>query len=239
VSPGEPDGPALTREDELRAGLEAVEARLAAACSAAGRPREAVQLLAVTKTWPLSDVELLQRLGLSRFGENRDQEAAEKARALPGAEWHFVGQVQTNKAASVASYAAVVHALDRPSLATALAKGAVRAERTVDVLVQVRLDDDPARAGVAPGEAVALADLAASTDGLRLAGVMAVAPLGEDPAPAFARLAEVAAAVRDAHPGATTVSAGMSGDLEQAVAAGATIVRIGTALLGRRSPPAR
>jgi uncharacterized pyridoxal phosphate-containing UPF0001 family protein len=124
----------------------------------------------------------------------------------------------------------------------ALAKGAVRAQRTVDVLVQVRLGeggDDTGRAGVDPAQALGLADLAASLDGLRLAGVMAVAPLGEDPAPAFARLAEVAAAVRDAHPDATTVSAGMSDDLEQAVAAGATIVRIGTALLGRRSPPGR
>jgi uncharacterized pyridoxal phosphate-containing UPF0001 family protein len=147
--------------------------------------------------------------------------------------------VQTNKAASVASYAAVVHALDRSALASALSKGAVRAGRTVEVLVQVRLDDDPARAGVDPDRAGELADLAASLEGLRLAGVMAVAPLGEDPAPAFARLADVAAQVRAAHPGATTVSAGMSGDLEQAVAAGATIVRVGTALLGRRSPPAR
>lgn len=231
-----PDDP---RREELRAALEQVETRLSAACAAAGRPREAVALLAVTKTWPLRDVELLAGLGLHRFGENRDREAADKARALPGVEWHFVGQLQTNKAASVASYADVVHALDRPSLAEALAKGATRAGRTVDVLLQVRLDDDPGRGGAAPDQVPALADLAASLPGLRLAGVMAVAPPEEDPAAAFARLARVAEAVRADHPAATAVSAGMSGDLEQAVAVGATIVRIGTALLGRRSPPAR
>jgi PLP dependent protein len=232
-------GSAPTREDELRAALGEVEARLAAACAVAGRPRRDVVLLAVTKTWPLSDVELLHGLGLTEFAENRDQEAAGKARALPGVRWHFVGQVQTNKAASVASYTDVVHALDRPALAQALAKGAHRAGRTVEVLVQVRLDDDPGRGGALPADVPALADLAASLDGLRLGGVMAVAPLGQEPAPAFARLAQVAAALRTEHPGATAVSAGMSADLEQAVAAGATIVRIGTALLGRRSPPAR
>jgi uncharacterized pyridoxal phosphate-containing UPF0001 family protein len=147
--------------------------------------------------------------------------------------------VQSNKAASVASYASVVHALDRPSLAQALSLGAVRAGRTVEVLVQVRLDDADGRGGAAPADVPALADLAEGLEGLRLAGVMAVAPLGADPAPAFARLADVAGRLRADHPQATAVSAGMSGDLEQAVAAGATIVRIGTALLGRRSPPGR
>lgn len=234
----------MTRAEELAASLGEVQARIAAACAAAGRARDDVLLLAVTKTWPLADVQALRDLGLTDFAENRDQEAADKARALPGVRWHFVGQVQTNKAASVASYADVVQALDRPSLATALSKGAVRAGRRVDVLLQVRLDaldqgEGGGRGGAAPEDVPALAALAASLDGLRLAGVMAVAPLGADPAPAFDRLAEVAARVRADHPGARAVSAGMSGDLEQAVAAGSTIVRVGTALLGRRSPPGR
>ncbi len=106
----------MTREDELAAHLAEVEQRLRTACAAAGRAREEVLLLAVTKTWPLSDVVALQRLGLTDFAENRDQEAADKARQLPGVRWHFVGQVQTNKAASVTTYADVVHALDRESL---------------------------------------------------------------------------------------------------------------------------
>ena len=239
----------MSRAEQLAAALVAVEARLAAACAAAGRPRADVLLLAVTKTWPLSDVEHLQGLGLTDFAENRDQEAADKARALPGVRWHFVGQVQTNKAAGVAGCADVVHALDRPSLATALSRGAVRAGRALDVLLQVRLDVDatPApsagpgggRGGAAPDDVADLAALTAGLEGLRLAGVMGIAPLGEDPRPAFDRLAAVAARVRADHPGAVAVSAGMSGDLEQAVAAGSTIVRVGTALLGRRSPPGR
>jgi hypothetical protein len=152
--------------------------------------------------------------------------------------WHFVGQLQTNKARSVASYARTVHSLDRPRLARALADGARRAGRVVDVLVQVDLDvdgsADSGRGGAAPAEVPALADLAAGLDGLRLAGVMAVAPLGVDPVAAFAQLAEVARDLRARHPEATGISAGMSGDLEAAVAAGATYVRIGTALLGHR-----
>ena len=230
----------MSRAQELAAALAEVEARLVAACAAAGRPRTDVLLLAVTKTWPLTDVEHLRDLGLSDFAEARDQEAADKARALPGVRWHLVGQLQTNKAASVAGYADVVHALDRPSLAVALSKGAVRAGRTLEVLLQVRLDTpgapvDAARGGAAPDDVAGLAELAAGLEGLRLAGVMGVAPLGEDPRPAFDLLAAVAARLRADHPGARAVSAGMSGDLEQAVAAGSTIVRVGTALLGRRS----
>ncbi len=227
------------RRAELADNLARVEQRIAAACAAADRPRSDVLLLAVTKTWPVSDVELLRELGLRAFGENREPEATEKAALVTDVDWHFVGQVQTNKAARVAACADVVHALDRSSLAHALSKGAVRAGRDLDVLLQVRLDDDPGRAGALPAEVPALAELAAGLPGLRVGGVMAVAPLSGDPASAFARLAEVADRVRHDHPTAGAVSAGMSGDLEAAVAAGATIVRIGTALLGRRSPPGR
>lgn len=225
-----------TRADELRANLAAVEARVAAACAAAGRERSDVTLVAITKTWPVSDVALLRELGVRDVGENRDAEAAEKAAALPELRWHFVGAVQSNKARSVSSYADVVHSLDRPSLVSALSKGADAAGRVVDVLVQVSLDGAPGRGGALPDDVPGLADLAAEAPGLRLAGVMAVAPLGADPAAAFARLARVAEAVRSAHPDARTISAGMSGDLEQAVAAGANLLRVGTALLGHRPP---
>lgn len=224
----------MSRREELAQALAAVEQRIVEACAAAGRDRGEVTLVAVTKTWPVSDCRLLRDLGVRDLGENRDQEAAQKARELDGVRWHFVGSVQTNKARSVASYADVVHSADRAALVTALGAGAVRAGRTVEVLVQVSLDGDPARGGADPAEVPRLAEQVAQTEGLRLGGVMAVAPLGADPADAFARLAEVAAELRHGHPEARTISAGMTADLEQAVAAGATHLRVGTAVLGAR-----
>ena len=229
----------MSRREQLAASLAAVEQRLVAACAAAGRPRGDVLLVAITKTRPASDVELLRDLGVLDVGENRDQEAREKAAAVPGVRWHFVGGLQTNKARSVASYASVVHSVDRTALVDALSAGALRAVRELDVLLQVSLDGDPSRGGALPDDLPALADVTAGAPGLRLAGVMAVAPLGADPARAFAALAEVSDRLRESHPGATAISAGMSGDLEQAIAAGATHVRVGTALLGERPPPSR
>lgn len=226
----------MSRREELAAGLAAVEERVATACREAGRPRADVQLVAVSKTWPASDVALLAELGVGDFGENKDQEAAAKAEQVPGVRWHFLGRLQTNKARSVASYATTVHSLDRPRLAEALAAGARRAGRTVEVLVQVSLDGDPDRGGALPSDVPALAALAAGLEGLRLSGLMAVAPLGQDPRAAFDRLASLAEQVRADHPGATALSAGMSGDLEAAVAAGATHLRVGTALFGHRPP---
>ncbi len=226
----------MSRADELAANLAAVEQRVGAACAAAARDRAGVTVIAVSKTWPASDVALLRELGLRDFGENRDAEAAQKAAVVHGVRWHFVGAVQSNKARSVASYADVVHSLDRVSLVPALSAGAQRAARTVDVLVQVSLDGAPGRGGAAPTDVLALADLAAAAEGLRLAGVMAVAPLSADPAQAFARLALIAADLRQQHPDARTISAGMSGDLEAAVAAGANLLRVGTALFGSRAP---
>jgi len=224
----------VTRREELAANVAALEQRIEAACTAAGRDRGEVTLVAVTKTWPVDDIALLRDLGLHDFGENRDQEAAPKAAALPDVRWHFVGAVQTNKARSVASYADVVHSVDRLGLVRALSAGAVRADRVVDALVQVSLDGAEGRGGALPADVPAVADAVAAAPGLRLAGVMAVAPLGADPAPAFARLAQVAAVLRDTHPDARTISAGMSADLESAVAAGANALRVGTALLGHR-----
>ncbi|WP_345363868.1 YggS family pyridoxal phosphate-dependent enzyme [Actinoallomurus liliacearum] len=225
-----------SREDQLTANLAAVRERVAKACAAAGRSVDEVTVIAVTKTFPASDVRLLAGLGVTDVAENRDQEASAKAaecRDLP-LRWHFVGQLQTNKVRSVASYSDVVHSVDRERLVTALSRAAAQADRSLHCLVQVALDDAEGRGGVRPGGVPALADAIASAPGLTLGGVMAVAPLGGDPAAAFGRLAEVAAALRAAHPGATMISAGMSGDLEEAVACGATHVRVGTALLGGR-----
>ncbi|MBX6385882.1 MAG: YggS family pyridoxal phosphate-dependent enzyme [Microbispora sp.] len=229
------------RRAELAAALAEVERRIEDACRAAGRSRSEITLIAVTKTYPASDVRLLAELGVSHIGENRDQEAAAKAAECAdlGLTWHFIGQLQTNKVRSVVSYAHMVHSVDRPRLVEALSREAVRAEREVDCLIQVALDAVPGgsgRGGAAPEEVPALAGLVAKAEGLRLRGVMAVAPLGEDPAAAFARLRAVAERVREEHPSAGVISAGMSGDIPQAVANGATHLRVGTALLGRRKP---
>jgi pyridoxal phosphate enzyme (YggS family) len=229
----------VRRADELAGNLAAVEDRVAAACAAAGRSRAEITVVAVSKTWPASDVALLRDLGVRDFGENRDAEAAQKAAAVPDVRWHFVGAVQTNKARSVASYADVVHSLDRSSLVDALSRGATRAGRTIDVLVQVSLDGGSGRAGAAPEDVAGLSDLAGASEGLRLAGVMAIAPLGADAALAFRHLVAIADDVRRRHPTATVVSAGMSGDLEAAVAAGANVLRVGTALFGTRPPVSR
>lgn len=228
------------RRAELAARLAGVRARIAAACDAAGREVTEITMIAVTKTHPASDVRLLSELGLTDVGENRDQEAAAKAAdvarlGVTGLTWHFVGQLQTNKTASVVRYADVVHSVDRARLIRSLGTHARRASRTITCLVQVNLDEDPARGGAPAAEVPGLADAIAAEPGLVLGGVMAVAPLGQPPDAAFGRLAELAAEVRSAHPAATMISAGMSADLEQAIAFGATHLRVGTALLGVRS----
>jgi pyridoxal phosphate enzyme (YggS family) len=207
----------------------------------AGRDAGAITLIAVTKTRPASDVRLLSELGLRDVGENRDDEAAPKAAQCADLNltWHFIGQLQTNKCASVVRYASVVHSVDRGRLVHALGRAARRAERVIDCLVEVSLDGDPARGGAPAGDVPALAEALEAESGLVLRGVMAVAPLGMAPAAAFTRLLDSASAVRAVRPSATVISAGMSGDLEAAVEAGATHLRIGTALLGDRRPRVR
>jgi len=227
----------VNRQAQLALNLVRLDARIRGACARAGRDPAGITLIAVTKTHPASDLRLLAEMGVTDVGENRDQEAAAKAGEcadLP-LTWHFLGQLQTNKVRSVASYAHVVHSVDRPRLVEALARAAERAEREVGCLVQVRLDDRSGRGGAPPAAVPDLAGAVAAADGLRLLGVMAVAPLDRPPAPAFERLAEVAANVRAHHPEATWISAGMTGDLEDAILWGATHVRVGTALLGGRT----
>ncbi|WP_443054115.1 YggS family pyridoxal phosphate-dependent enzyme [Streptomyces sp. IBSBF 2435] len=232
------------RGGELAANLARVEQRIADACSVAGRDRKEVTLIVVTKTYPASDVRLLAGLGVREVAENRDQDAADKATEtadLP-LSWHFVGQLQTNKARSVVRYADHVHSVDRLRLVTALSSAAIAAGRQVGCLVQVALDaeaeDRGERGGVAPGAVPALADALASAPGLRLDGLMTVAPLAGayagQPRAAFDRLMEISSRLRETHPAATMVSAGMSQDLDEAVTAGATHVRVGTAVLGVR-----
>ncbi len=228
------------RTEEIAANLAEVRGRITAAAAEAGRDPAALTLVAVTKTFPVEDARRLVELGVTDLGENRDQDAKVKAQQLPAARWHFLGQLQRNKAGSVAAYAAVVHSLDRVELVRALANGVRRAERDpLGVLVQVSLDGDPDRGGARPEDVPGLADAAAGTGVLRPLGVMAVAPMDADPDEAFGRLAAVSERLRADHPDAVVVSAGMSADLEAAVRNGATHLRIGTALLGGRPPIAR
>lgn len=229
------------RREELAANVAEVRERIAVACAAAGRDAADVTLIAVTKTRPASDVRLLASLGITDVGENRDAEAAPKAAASEDLDltWHFVGQLQTNKCPSVVRYTSVVHSADRLRLIRALGSAARRADRVVRCLIEVSLDGDPARGGAVAADVPGLAEAVTSESGLILGGVMAVAPLAMDPYAAFADLVKSAAAVRAVDPGATMISAGMSGDLEAAIEVGATHLRIGTALLGVRGPAVR
>lgn len=232
------------RRTQLAENLARVEERIASACSAAGRAREEVTLIVVTKTYPASDVRILSELGVRHVAENRDQDAAPKAAECADLSltWHFVGQLQTNKVRSVAGYADFVQSVDRVKLVTALSAAAVREGRELGCLVQVALDAESGergvRGGVAPDGIEELAAAVAAAPGLRLAGLMTVAPLAGPYAgrrrAAFDRLMEFSSRLRADHPAANMVSAGMSSDLEDAVAAGATHVRVGTAVLGVR-----
>ena len=226
------------RRAQLATNLERVRTRIALACDEAGRSPDEVTLTVVTKFFPASDVRLLAGLGVRHVGENRHPEALAKAGECADLDltWHFIGALQSNKASAVAAYASVVESVDREKLLAALGRGAHAADRVLDVLVQVSLDEatGTGRAGIAPDRVLGLAEAVATTPGLRLRGLMAVAPLGRDPQPGFTKLAALAAEVREGHPDATWVSAGMSGDLETAVRCGATHVRIGSAVLGER-----
>ena len=224
------------RSRELADNLDAVRQRVAAACATAGRPPATV--IVVTKFFGADDVRRLAALGVHDVGENRDQEAVAKHAQCRDLHltWHFIGQLQTNKAKSVVGYADLVHTVDRSSLVRALDRAAGAAGKVQDVLIQVNLDpqERAGRGGVAPSAVTGLLADVVAADALRLRGVMGVAPLGEDPAPAFAALAAVAGQVREQVPEADIISAGMSSDLEVAVANGATHLRIGTAVMGSR-----
>jgi pyridoxal phosphate enzyme (YggS family) len=232
------------RRDELSVNLDHVHERIGSACRAAGRSTDDISLIVVTKFFPGSDIEALCQLGVTDIGENRDQEASAKIAALPSEvrqrlRVHFIGQLQSNKVPSLASYVDTVHSIDRDKLVRALDRAATAAGRDIGALVQVSLSgDSPGRGrGGIPLDGVAeLANSVAATRHLTLRGLMAVAPLGVDPAVAFAELAAAARRVRSDHPAATWISAGMSADLEAAVTNGATHLRVGSAILGSRPP---
>lgn len=253
IPPGEPPGDAghEARRAELVSSLGRLRVRVADACEAAGRNPSAVTVVVVTKTYPVRDLAILATLGVRDLGEAREQELRDKRAALDplptaprsgspgddaGLRWHLVGRLQRNKARSVGRLASVVHSVDRSRLVAPLAQGSQESGGQLECFAQVSLDGDADRGGVLIDDLLPLCQHIDEADGLRLSGLMAVAPVDGDPARAFARLQELSAMVVAEHPTATMISAGMSADLEQAIAHGATHLRVGAAVLGSRPP---
>lgn len=218
--------------DSLEARVHEVQERISAAARAAGREESEITTIVVTKFHPAELVRELYALGIRHVGENRHQEAVAKHAELAALDltWHFIGQLQSNKARAVAEYAQVIHSVDRPSLVEALA----RQDREVDVFLEINLTDVPGRGGVLPQELEALCEAVLQVPVLNLRGVMAVAPVDEEPSKAFERVLGYAERVRSLAPEARALSIGMSGDFEAAIALGATHLRIGTAITGKR-----
>lgn len=227
-----------SRLSEIQSNLQVIQSRITKACTAAGRDVSEITLIAVTKTYPDSDVDLLKQLGIENVGENRDQEASSKKSEVKNQfKWHFIGQLQSNKAKSVVNYADLIHSVDRWSLAKEIQKSAQAINKVQPVLIQVDLDQtgpDSTRGGIWPAELRELASSISQASHLDLQGLMSVAPLGEKPELAFARLKEIRDGFLKEHPQAQILSAGMSDDLEAAIMQGATHLRIGSALLGER-----
>jgi pyridoxal phosphate enzyme (YggS family) len=224
-------------EAALADRLAEVDGRIRSAAVAAGRDPAELTRIVVTKFHPASLVRELAGLGVTDVGENRHQEAQAKAGDLAdlALRWHFVGQLQSNKARAVRAYASAIHSLDRPTLVTALA---AEQAADLDVFIEVDLSGEPGRGGVRPGDLSALVEAALAASGIRLRGLMTVAPLGVEPVRAFARMRELSETVRTLAPEAAALSMGMSGDFEAAIREGATHLRVGTAITGNR-PAAR
>ena len=218
--------------DSLAGRLAEVTGRVSDAARDAGRDPAEITTIVVTKFHPASLVAQLAELGVRDVGENRHQEAQAKAAELADLDlrWHFVGQLQSKKARQARAYASAIHSVDRVALVDALRSD----EASVDCFVQVNLTDDTGRGGVAPDALEALVEHVLETPGLRLRGLMAVAPLGEPARPAFARVREMSERVQRLDPTARDLSMGMSHDFHDAIMEGATHLRIGTAITGNR-----
>ena len=221
---------AIDRRIEITSNLEAVRDQISKAALSAGRSLDEITLIAVTKTFPASDVEILRDLGITHFGENRDSDAAPKAAAVVGT-WHFQGQIQSNKLKSITSWANVIHSLDEIRHFEVIEKNALY---PLDIFCQVSLDDSVGRGGVSEQKLYELAQAIEKSATHRLQGLMAVAPLGVDPTVAFSKLSAIHKAFMADFPKADKLSAGMSGDFKEAIAYGATHIRIGSQILGSR-----
>ena len=219
------------RKEEITRNLEDVKERINRAAESAGRDPAEVKLIVVTKTFPVSDIEILRDLGEVNFGENRDQEAAPKAQTV-AATWHFQGQIQSNKIKSICEWADVIHSISSEREILKFAQS----ERKHQLFLQVSLDGQAGRGGASPAELAQLADLVNESNNLELLGLMAVAPLGVEPEKAFADLAQINQGFQSQFPNSKYLSAGMSGDFEAAIKFGATHIRVGSSILGSRSP---
>jgi len=226
----------MSRKDQILSNLESVKEKISAAAQAAGRAPSEITLIAVTKTFPVSDLEILHELGVRNFGENRDQEAAPKVSALPAdITWHFQGGIQSNKLKSISNWASVIHSVDKFKYAQMISQFSVG--KTKEIFIQVSLDSLPqSREGVDPADLMQLAEQIMSLPNLQVKGLMAVAPLDQPTEQAFVRLQQIQQKFIQLYPAASSLSSGMSGDYELAISLGATHVRIGSSILGNRSP---
>jgi pyridoxal phosphate enzyme (YggS family) len=226
----------MSRKDQILSNLESVKEKIYAAAQAAGRSPSEITLIAVTKTFPVSDLEILYELGVRNFGENRDQEAAPKVSALPAdITWHFQGGIQSNKLKSISNWASVIHSVDKFKYAQMISQFSVG--KTKEIFIQVSLDTLPqSREGVDPADLMQLAEQIMSLPNLQVKGLMAVAPLDQPTEQAFVRLQQIQQKFIQLYPAASSLSSGMSGDYELAISLGATHVRIGSSILGNRSP---
>jgi pyridoxal phosphate enzyme (YggS family) len=226
----------MSRKDQILSNLELVKERITSAAQAAGRSPSEITLIAVTKTFPVSDLEILYELGVRNFGENRDQEAAPKVSALPAdITWHFQGGIQSNKLKSISNWASVIHSVDKFKYAQMISQFSVG--KTKEIFIQVSLDTLPqSREGVDPADLMQLAEQIMSLPNLQVKGLMAVAPLDQPTEQAFVRLQQIQQKFIQLYPAASSLSSGMSGDYELAISLGATHVRIGSSILGNRSP---
>jgi len=222
-----------SRYDEIAANLDAVNQGIKSAAQSCGRKFEEITLIAVTKTFPVSDVHILASLGVHNFGENRDAEAAPKAAAVAGT-WHYQGQIQSNKLKSIASWANVIHSLDEVRHIQTLDRVATH---RIGVFLQVSLDGAPGRGGANPSDLSQLADALLGSANLDLMGLMAVAPLTISSDEAFEKLAAIYSSFKSAYPQAIYLSAGMSNDFASAITHGATHIRVGSSILGSRPSP--
>ena len=219
------------RKAEIARNLQEVKERIIGAAKSANRDPNEIELIVVTKTFPISDIEILRELGETNFGENRDQEAGPKAEII-SATWHFQGQIQSNKIKSICQWADVIHSISSEKEILKFAQS----ERKHQVFLQVSLDGQEGRGGASPAELAQLADLVNESNNLELLGLMAVAPLGVEPMKAFADLAQINQGFAGQFPNSKFLSAGMSGDFEAAIKYGATHIRVGSSILGSRSP---
>jgi pyridoxal phosphate enzyme (YggS family) len=223
-----------SRADQITESLGSVEARISAAAESAGRRRSDITLIAVTKTYPVSDAEILHSLGVNNFGENRSEEGAEKSSQVSGT-WHFQGQVQSRKLRDIAGWATFIHSIDSPAHAEKLSRICTELGKDISIFLQLSLDGVPERGGVVAAEIFALAEKVSDLPNIKLAGLMCVPPVSFEHQRAFSDIADIHQRFIATFPKALLLSAGMSSDFEVAIAHGATHLRVGSQILGSRS----